>query len=264
MALATLPFYAKNIPLKFNAFVLSLQEQCSLKFDTGRNRLMLDMDNKMAEPLSYTEQKNKEKKLRRIFYPDIFTFCIESIIAIIALVLFNVSDLSARLLYDGPGKNDPFAYTFGLVGNFFDVVQKYYVVQQISLFLLWAIAGSLVYILLFRLLQIIFGVGYSFNEAFSLYKQENGKGVMRWLGSLHDFFIKTFLIICGVLAFSIAFFVCFGLASQELKAGLIYGFPSNLTAIFLSILGAIISVRLIIIGLSLLSTRFLYWYTISA
>jgi hypothetical protein len=105
--------------------------------------------------LSYNEEQNKRNKLRHVFYPDKSAFITESILGVIILIIFNATELSNHLFESNPNTGNPMSYSFGILGNFLNAIQKYYAVQQISLFLLWAAFGALLYILLFRLFQIV-------------------------------------------------------------------------------------------------------------
>jgi hypothetical protein len=54
--------------------------------------------------------------------------------------------------------------------------------------------------------------------------------------------------------------LCFAIASQQLSDGFINYFPANLSNFVFSLIGAFIGVRVITVGISLLSPRFRVWY----
>lgn len=212
------------------------------------------------ERLSYNEAEIRKLKLRHIFFPSIYTFAIESVIAVLALIIFNASELSNRLLLDAANNNNPLSYSTNLLNKSFTALENHYAFEQISVFLLWAMAGALIYILVFRVLQAAFGFSYSINEGVELYRREHSAGIVRWLGSLHDFFLRFLILFAGIIVLTVGVLVCFGTASQQLRSGLAHDFPSNLKAITYSFIAAILSVRFIVLGISLLSGHFRAWY----
>lgn len=212
------------------------------------------------ETLSYNEEKSKRSELRYIIWPDIYGFISEAVIAVLILLLFNASNLSNRLLNDTSNNSNPFSYSFDLLTKLFSEIQKNYIFEQASIFLLWAVAGVLAYILIFRILQIVLGVNYSLSMGLKLVRKEHISGILHWLSSLHDFFLKILIVFAGVLVLFLGTFICFGIADQQLDAGLAYEFPSNLQPLALSFVGALLSLRFVVIGLILLSSHFRNWY----
>jgi hypothetical protein len=83
---------------------------------------------------------------------------------------------------------------------------------------------------------------------------------VRWLASLHDFFIQAIIVLLGTAALLTGAVICFGIASQELSNGLDSSFPGNLGFFLIGFIGALLAVRVIIVGISLLSPRFRAWY----
>jgi hypothetical protein len=54
--------------------------------------------------------------------------------------------------------------------------------------------------------------------------------------------------------------LCFAIASQQLSSGMDNSFPADLGNFIVAPIGAFIGVRVITVGVSLLSTRFRDWY----
>lgn len=212
------------------------------------------------EILSRNEERHKNLSLRHMFFPDIYGFISEATIAIVALVVFNANKLSNRLLKDNLDESNPFVFSLRAVDRTWSDIQQIYLVQQVLIFLLWAIVGVLIYVLVFRSLQIIFGVKSSIGTGIRLARQENYKGYLRWLVSLHDFSVKMLVALAGLIVFILGAFVCFGVASQELRSGLLHAFPANLQPLLFSFIAGLLSIRLVVIGISLLSSRFRNWY----
>lgn len=211
--------------------------------------------------LSYNETKDRQLKLRHIFLPSTYGFISEAVIGIVALVVFNVSTLSNQLISKNFDNADPLPVWNRLFKNALEGLQSHSGVQQVLLFLLWAFVGALLYILVFRILQIAFGVKHSVGTGLRFVRQDHSRGIFYWLASLHDFFVAAIIFIFGAGAILFGSVICFGIASQELRIGLTGTFPTSMEALFLSFAAAILSVRLITLGLSLLSSRFRNWYT---
>ena len=210
---------------------------------------------------SYNETKERQAKFRHIFLPSGYGFLCEVVIAVVALVVFNVSNLGNQFFTKNFDNADPLPMWGQIINNFLNGIQSIYAVQQIMLFLLWALVGALLYILVFRILQVTFGVKRSVTTGIRFVRKEHTQGFFHWMASLHDFFLAAIIVILGGSAILFGSFVCFGIASQELRNGLTVGIPGNLGKLLLSLVAAVLSVRLIALGLSLISKRFRNWYT---
>jgi hypothetical protein len=213
------------------------------------------------ELFSYNETKHHQLELRHIFFPSAYGFVTEVVIAVLSLIVFNVSQLNDRLFDKNFGTFDPFSLWSQILKQLLDNAGQHHIVQQAFLFGLWAVVGALIYILIFRLIQIFFGVKQSVGSGVRYVRTDHANGLLRWLASLHNFFLKMLVYILGALAIFTGAVICFGIASQELNNGLAATFPGNVGILLLSVIGAIISVRLIVLGISLLSRRFRDWYT---
>lgn len=211
--------------------------------------------------LSYNETKTKQLKLRHIFLPSAYGFTCEVVIGVVALLVFNASQLSNQLLTKNFDDADPLPLWNHFFTNILDRLQNLPGVQQMLLFLLWAMVGALLYVLAFRTFQAVFGVKRSVGIGVRFMRQEHTKGLLHWLASLHDFFLTSIIFTLGTAALIFGSLVCFSLASQELRNGLTAGFPDSIQHLLISLIAAVLSVRLIALGLSLLSSRFRNWYT---
>ncbi len=212
-------------------------------------------------PLSYNEEQQQRTELRHLFLPNWYGFVAEAIIGVVALIVFNLSQLNDQFLNKDTGT---LANPLSLWGDWLDAfltgIQQHVGVQQALLFVLWAIAGALIYILVFRALQLFVRAKHTIGEGVQLVQAQHAEGALRWFASLHDFFIKSLIIIAGAAALLIGTTICFGIASQELYYALTNSFPENLLPLLLSLVAAILGVRVVVIGISLLSRRFRAWY----
>jgi hypothetical protein len=210
---------------------------------------------------SYNESRVRQLKLRHLFYPGAFGLVGEAIIALLALILFNLSDFSSQLLGTGTSfKADPVSLWYQPFQHLLDKLDGYAITQRAILFLLWSVVGILLYILVFRLLQILFSLKQSVDAGVELVRKDQEKGLVRWLGSLHDFFVKALMSFAGLAAMATGSFICFSVASQELRNGLVDPLPTSAGELALSFIGAFLSVRFIALGLTLASRHFRNWY----
>lgn len=180
--------------------------------------------------------------------------------AVVLLFLFNVSAFNQQVFNSGTGVT---ASPFSLWGSIFDKLfsnAQGAAIQQVLLFGLWGVVGALVYILAFRCLQFFIKAQGSVRQGASLVYTERSRGILRYFESLHDFFVKLIIILLGTMAILTGAVVCFGIASQQLNKGLDQSFPDDLLPFLVSLFGALLAVRLIVIGTSLLSPRFRIWY----
>lgn len=213
------------------------------------------------ETFSYNEERNKYLSLKHLFFPGLYGLLAEATIAVVALVVFNANELSNRLLKDSLDETNPLSFSSRLLGKTLSNFQRIDMVEQVLNFILWAVVGALVYILIFRSMQIILGAKSSVGTGLKLVRQEDYSGYMSWLALLHNYFVKSLVALAGITILALGAFVCFSIASQELRSGLLHLFPSNLKPLLLSFFAAILSVKLIVIGISLLSSRFRNWYS---
>ena len=212
------------------------------------------------QPFSYNETKSRKTELQHIFLPGPYGLVSEAVIGVLALLFFNLSELSNHLITQNFNGEDSLPLWNQVIKNTLATVQDYSIVQQALLFMLWAIAGALLYIMVFRILQLILGAKSEVSSGVRYIKRYHSWGLFYWFISLHDFFLKVLIIIVGGAAIIIGAFVCFGIASHELSNGLASNFPDNVLPLVLSFLGAVLSIRLIVLGISLLSSRFRNWY----
>ncbi len=210
---------------------------------------------------SYNEITSRRLELRHIFFPSAYGLVAEIVIALTALTVFNLQALTDQLLSRNIGNVDPLPLWEVRMRQFLDGTQHYQAVERVLLFAAWALFGALMYILIFRLLQAAFGVKSSVGLGVSFVRENSVGGIFYWLASLHDFFIKLIIIVLGGGAFAFGVILCFGIAIQELRNGLAGSFPGSLWLYLLSLVAAVLSVRLIGLGLSLLWPRFREWYT---
>lgn len=211
-------------------------------------------------PLSYNEERMQTSELRHLLPPSGYTLVAEIVVAVVALVLLNLSTLSAPLGGAGSSIN---ASPFSLWSQVLDKLlspSQHASIQQILLFILWGIVGALIYIFVFRLLQFFIRARSSLQQGVSLIQTEHSQGAMHYFASLHDFFIKLVIALLGAAAILTGALICFAIASQQLSAGLDSSFPASLGNFAIALIGAFLAVRVIAVGVSLLSPRFRDWY----
>lgn len=214
----------------------------------------------MNNGLSHNEAVARESTLRYILWPGKYSITAEFIVGCLALILFNITNLSNQWLGRSVGVNDPFAGWSSILSHLLDKLQGYYIVQQAVIFLLWALIGALMYILIFRTLQVSFRTKQTVQAGVDAFKEGQRPGLTRWFTSLHDFFLRLVITIVGFVLIACSSLICFSLASHELKQSLDNSFPANTLTIIICLLMSLVTIRLLVVGLCLTSRHFRQWY----
>ncbi|HVX48411.1 MAG TPA: hypothetical protein VHA05_03585 [Candidatus Saccharimonadales bacterium] len=214
----------------------------------------------LSPSTSYNESRKYESALRHLFLPSAYTLLGETIVAVIALLIFNFSTLNEQVFSASSGVEvNPISVWGDVIDRWLPGAQSA-AIQRILLFALWAAFGALLYILVFRLLQIFVRTHSSIERGEELVRADHTAGAWRYFKSLHDFFLRTIITLVGIAAILTGVILCFGIASQELAIGLADGFPADVAPFIISLVGAILTARIVVVGLSLLSSRFRLWY----
>jgi hypothetical protein len=211
-------------------------------------------------PLSYNEEQSQTSELRHLFLPAGYTLAAEAIVAVAVLIVLNLSTLSSSLGGAGDSINaSPFSLWSRVIGKLLSPTQ-HAAIQEALLVAVWAVVGALVYIMVFRLVQLLLRARSSIQQGVSLVQVEHSRGAMRYFASLHDFSIRFIIGLIGTAAILTGSLLCFAIASQELSLGLDGAFPASLGHFTIALAGAFIGIRVITVGVSLLSPRFRGWY----
>ena len=209
---------------------------------------------------SYNESQRRSTELRHLFWPRPYTLLAELIIALVLLFFLNLGTFGEQLKNSGSGINASPLSLWGDVLNRFLSHYQYAIVQRVLLFVLWAMVGSLIYIVAFRFLQMFLRTRDSVRTGVSLISSQHTDGAIRYFASLHNFFIKMMIAVIGLAAILTGTLLCVTIASQQLYVGLNQPVPDNIVPLLLSAVGAFLGVRVFMLGLSLLSPRFRDWY----
>jgi hypothetical protein len=146
------------------------------------------------------------------------------------------------------------------MGTVWHAINQWEPFMHAAVFTLWAIAGSLAYLLIFRLIQLIYALIYSAEDASKFVKAQSSYGIIFWIISLNEFFKKALIKIIGALLLFASTFVFFIYASNQLKIGISEAFPASAYLLALSFAVAILAMRLLVNGVSLLLPAFTRWY----
>jgi hypothetical protein len=210
---------------------------------------------------SYNDEHTRRLELRHFFLPGGYAVISETIVAIVALVLLNLSTFSQVLGGDNAGISaNPLSLWSRVINKLLGSTQQYAFIQEMLVFLLWAFVGAMIYILVFRFIQISLRTKDSVQQGAVLIRTEHTEGALRYFASLHDLLLKIIIVALGTIAILTGTLLCFAIASQQLSNGFAYYFPHDLVNFALAFAGAFIGVRFITVGISLLSPRFRFWY----
>lgn len=210
--------------------------------------------------MAYNQENQNNLRLRHLFFPNRLSFLFETALSLGLLFVLNLTAFGEKLFENDIDNSDPVSFGEQLFDQQLADFSANRIFEQISVFLMWAAVGMLIYILLFWVAKIISGTFYSLNDGVKKVRTDSTKGFLRWFESLHDFLLKVLLEFGGLILLLFGIFVCFSFASYQLNFGLMVAYPESIERIILSIVSAILAVRLIIVGLCFLLPRFRRWY----
>lgn len=210
---------------------------------------------------SYSDELSSTGQLRHLFIPNRYAALSEAVIAAGLLILLNIGTISDVLGGHSAGINTtPLSLWHRVIDHTLAGPQANAAVQRGAVIVLWALAGALVYVLVFRLFQVSVRAEGSVRRGAVLVKTQHEQGLMRYFASLHDFFIKALIGSVGFGSLLFGVLICFSIAGQQLGQGLYESFPGNIGYLAVAYLASLLAVRCSAIGLSLLSARFRAWY----
>lgn len=210
--------------------------------------------------MAYNEDQRKKSANQHIFFPGPMGLTLELALAIGVLFTLNLNNIGNKWLSDAQTGTNPVEFILQIVSDFYTSISHQPVVEQVSIFTLWALVGMLSYILIFRILQITLSVGLSVGEGVRAVRIYHRRGLFKWLASLNDFFVKSCVIGASILFFFFGTALCFGVANESLTRAVSYGSQEVSLLIFSSILWAYLGVRIIMSGLYLAVPAFRRFY----
>ncbi|MEJ0073152.1 MAG: hypothetical protein WDN27_03695 [Candidatus Saccharibacteria bacterium] len=175
--------------------------------------------------LSYNETEAQRQKFRQLFLPGWLNFAAETLLAVVILLALDLSDIQAGLLTgvnaSGTIVQNPLPFLEHRLSGVLDGLSKYHWASQLTVFALWAIIGMLAYLLIYRVAQISNATARSLHEGVMYVRTEHGQGLHKWLGSLHDIFMKVLLKSAGLILIIVGAFLAFTYANLELHIALL-------------------------------------------
>lgn len=220
-------------------------------------------------PYSYNEYVQHRQSLRRLVAPGPLYSLAEATFAGLVLLLLNLSNIEGHLVSDIPGADktafvNPVDYMPQLVGSLSDTLSQYAWASRATLFIVWALLGMLTYILVFRAVQITNRTTRSLKQGWLYVRREDATGLSKWLGQLHDFMVKFLIRSGGLILITLGVFLVFTYANFQLQIGFsgTYDMPLPLISLLVGLVAAVIGMRVLVLGLCLIFSRFRRWYFI--
>jgi hypothetical protein len=210
--------------------------------------------------MSYNQEELRNKDLHRLFIPSLLGGFLECLVASLLLVIINFAALEGYLLQRYPKDLTFTSYSSELLNNFLANLSHFYLSGQLIIFVAWAMVGMVGYIIIMRLFRAISGLSTSVHRGVSYIKVDHSHGLVRWLGSLHNFFLKLLIFCIGTVLFVSAIFLIYVYAAHQVQVGFIKTWPLNILPFGLSLLATIAGVRLVVIAACLTMPRFARWY----
>ncbi len=209
--------------------------------------------------MSYSEEKRRSPLLRLLFPPGI-VLVLESFISAFLLVIINFTTLETSFFQGYPKDLTFTTYSIELLNSLLATISQFQLAGQIIIFITWVIIGMLTYILLFQLIQLVAGVSSSVNQGVGYIKTEHSHGIVRWFSSLHNFFLNLIIVSISSLLFGSAIFLAFAFATHNVQLAFTEQLPGTVLLLILSYVATLIGVRLLMIGLCLMTPRLARWY----
>lgn len=210
--------------------------------------------------MSHNEDEKQEKALKHLFVPSLIKFLLEALVAAILLVVINFAAFESSLLKGYPNDLIFTSYSASLLDIFLTIISQVSFMGQLIVFVIWAVVGMLIYIVVFRIIQTVYGISSSVNTGLNYVKTEHTHGIIHWLSTLHNFFLLSLARFISLILLSVATFLAFVFASQQIKIGLEQVWPVNFITLGLALIATFVGVRLIVIGVCLTMPRFARWY----
>jgi hypothetical protein len=211
--------------------------------------------------MSYNEDQQKVGALKHIFIPQPTGLIYELSLAGLMLGLMSLSFIGKSLQASSP-ESDPIAYATDIINQGWIFINQYNSVQQTMIFLMWAVFGMAVYILLFKIYRLIYGTIHHLRKGVEYVHHDHAKGMVTWLRSLHDISLRLLIWILGSLAIFLGVVGCFSYALGQLEVAIYDGLPDGLIYFTTGYLGTFVGLRLVMIGLCFLLPSFRRWYTV--
>lgn len=215
-------------------------------------------------PYSYNEYVQHRQSLHRLFLPGALYFTAEATFAGLILLLLNLSNIENHLMNGIPGQTlvNPFEYIPLLVGKLLEGVGNYQWASRLTLFIVWAVLGMMVYVLCYRAIQIATHTTHALKTGLYYMQNDGTTGYLRWLGTAHDTILRFLLKSGGLLLTLLGAFLVFSYANFELQIGFSGIDSAPLLAILIGLVTAVAGMRLLVIGLCLVFGRFRRWYIV--
>lgn len=182
-------------------------------------------------------------------------------LAALFMLLIGLAFAGNQLQATAP-ESDPVSYVSETVNQGWLLLNQFHIAQQVMIFLMWAVFGMLVYVVLFRIFQLIYGTVYQLIKGVEYVHKEHAQGAVKWLGSLQEIVLKTVIWITGSFAMFIGIVVGFSYARTLLRVAVSESLPDNLVYFAGAFLATFISLRLVMVGLCFLLPSFRRWYAV--
>lgn len=210
--------------------------------------------------MSHNEDEHQKKLWQHLFFPPVLNFSLESLVAVLVLVVLNFAALQDSILHNYP-KNLTFtAYSSEVWDTFLTALSRFSISGDIIVFVVWGIIGMLVYISVYRLIALVGGTSHSLEKGYRFVKREGSRGVARWFGTLYGLFTRLIVGFISIGLFVMTGFLIFSFAPHQFQLGLREILPYNILSLALCVGATILGIRLAVIGICLSVDRFARWY----
>ncbi len=149
--------------------------------------------------MSYNQDHDNSVRLRHLFFPRAISFLIELLVTFGVIFILLIDDLERKFSHKSELSDTGIAdYVHQLAMHINDIVFGNDSVGKLSLFCMWAIAGMMIYIVVFKIIQLSSGTFQTMRRGIFYISADHSHGLFRWLGSLHNIFTKFIITILAL------------------------------------------------------------------
>ena len=210
--------------------------------------------------ISYDQNQLREYRIRHLFWPDALGILSELLLACLAVAFLSLKYL-ANPETSSLGISNPVNYALLIISETWHAFNQLDFLRYVGTFLFWTLVGMSIYVLLFSLARLVYGIMYATEEGMKYFHHEQSEGIFRLLAKTQYFFAKILLNVLGGLLIAASIFMIFLYANTQIKIGLFSTYPAGIGYLILGFVSAAVGMRFFAAGLCLLLPSFRGWYT---
>lgn len=211
--------------------------------------------------MAYNDDSYKHSEIKRLFLPGKITFMLEVLVATLAFTYLLATDLETKFFNTSyTSGNELTRFSNDLINTVLTRFMANNTVETVLVFIMWATVGMLAYIGIFRGVQIASGTASSVKTGAMYINNEHSEGLVKYMSSLHNTFIKLILAASGMAMVLFGLFLAFSYAYLLLKIGISESTPNNILPLIGGSILGVAGIRIIMTGVCVLIPPLRSWY----